>query len=177
MSSDQHAPQPGALPSAPDEPMAVPATPVEPRMSSIMRQVGLVVVASGALLWGVWATHTILTLRNTSPHLVKVELADLVREYVQREARSGEAPEDLTARTASFLKALNSAVSAQARKGDIVLLGNAVVDGDIPDITATVRAEVYAHQPQAAASAPAQAGRKSDDGKPQVSEVSHGQSH
>ena len=177
MSSDQHAPQPGALPSPSDEPMAASATPIEPRLPSVMRQVGLVMAASGALLWGVWATQTILTLRNTSPHLVKVELADLVREYVQREARSGEAPEDLTARTASFLKALNSAVSAQARKGDIVLLGNAVVDGDIPDITATVRAEVYAHQPQAAESAPAQAGRKSDDDKPQVSEVSHGQSH
>jgi len=156
-------------------PTAAPAVPNEPRQPSVMRQVALVMAASGALLWGVWATHTILTLRDNAPHLVKVELADLVREYVQREARSGEQAEELTARTANFLKALNSAVSAHARKGDIVLLGNAVVDGDVPDITATVRTEVYAHQPRAAEPAPAPAGMKSDDGKTEVSEVGHGQ--
>ncbi|WP_197412524.1 TrbI F-type domain-containing protein [Novosphingobium sp. Fuku2-ISO-50] len=116
----------------------------------MLRPVALVMAVSGALLWGVWATHTILTLRRSTPHLVKVELADLMREYVQREARSGEAAEALTARTASFLKALNTAVGAHARRGDVVLLGNAVVDGDIPDITARVRAEVYAHQTRAA---------------------------
>lgn len=160
-----------------DPPIAAPVVPNEPRQQGVMPRVAVVMAASGALLWGVWATHTILTLRDNAPHLVKVELADLVREYVQREARSGEQSEELTARTANFLKALNSAVSAHARKGDIVLLGNAVVDGDVPDITANVRTEVYAHQPRAAEPAPAQAGMKSDDGKTEVSEVGHGQGH
>jgi len=133
--------------------------------------------ASGALLWGVWATHTILGLRNSAPHLVKVELADLVREFVQGEARSGEPAEEITARTASFLKSLNSAVGARARHGDIVLLGNAVVDGDVPDITAMVRADVYAHQSPAAEPAHGPTEAKPQAAKAAENEVGHGQSH
>lgn len=107
-------------------------------------------VAAG-LLWGVWATHAILDLKRGSNHLVKVQLADLVREYVQTEARSGAAPEQITAQTAGFLKALNAAVNAHAKTGEIVLLSNAVVDGAVPDITAAIRSEVYASVPRTAA--------------------------
>jgi hypothetical protein len=128
---------------------------------SVLPRVALAMAVSGTLLWATWATHTILNLRDTHVRLVKVELADLVREYVQREARSGEPPEEITARTATFLKALNSAVSADARRGDVVLLGNAVVDGDVPDITAQVRAAVYAHAPRG----------------PESKEVDHGDNH
>jgi len=149
----------------------------EARALVVMRQVTLAMAAGGALLWGVWATHTILGLRNTSQHLVKVELAELVREFVQREARAGEPAEEITTRTASFLKALNTAVGTRARHGDIVLLGNAVVDGDIPDITATVRADVYAHQPPAPEPAHVPTEAKPEPVKPQESEVGHGQSH
>lgn len=102
-------------------------------------------LAAAGLLWGVWATHAILGLQRGSNRLVKVELADLVREYVQAEARSGAAPDQITAQTAAFLKALNAAVAAHARAGEVVLLSNAVVDGAVPDITPTVRSEVYAH--------------------------------
>jgi|GEM_PF-6702012 len=159
------------------EPAAAPIIANEPRPLVVMRQVALAMAAGGALLWGVWATHTILGLRNSAPHLVKVELADLVREFVQREARSGEPADEITARTASFLKALNSAVGARARRGDIVLLGNAVVDGDIPDITAMVRADVYAHQSPAAEPAHVPTEAKPEPAKPQENEVGHGQSH
>lgn len=100
------------------------------------------------LLWGIWATHAILDLKRGSNHLVKVQLADLVREYVQSEARSGAAPEQITAQTAGFLKALNAAVNAHAKSGEIVLLSNAVVDGAVPDITPAVRGEVYASTPR-----------------------------
>lgn len=109
-----------------------------------MLRIALVMAASGLLLWATWATHTLLTLRDSAPHLVKVELADLVREYVTAEARSGEPAEAITAHTANFLKALNSAVANHAKHGTVVLLGNAVVDGDVPDITVAVRGEVYA---------------------------------
>lgn len=102
---------------------------------------------AGALLWGIWATHAILGLKQDANHLVKVQLADLVREYVQNEARSGAAPEQITAQTASFLKALNAAVNAHARAGEVVLLSNAVVDGAVPDITPAIRNEVYARAP------------------------------
>jgi hypothetical protein len=38
-------------------------------------------------------------------------------------------------------------VNSHARGGTVVLLANAVVDGAVPDITMTVRQEVYARVP------------------------------
>jgi len=172
MSNDPSTRQPELPLGKPGDPIVPPGSSMAPRHSGLMRQVVFVMAASGVLMWGVWTTHTILSLRKAAPHLVKVELADLVREYVQREARSGEPAEEITARTASFLKALNTAVAAHARRGDVVLLGNAVVDGDVPDITATVRAEVYAHQPQA----PEPVHAPIED-KAAENEVGHGQGH
>jgi hypothetical protein len=99
------------------------------------------------LLWGTWVTHGLLDLRHRSPHLVKVQLADIVREYVQGQARSGASADQITTQTAGFLKVLNVAVSEHASRGEIVLLSNAVVDGDVPDITVSVRQEVYARIP------------------------------
>jgi len=150
-------------------PFTAHAAPNEPRRPSVMPRVFLIMATSGALLWGVWATHTIVTLRDSAPHLVKVELADLVREYVQREARSGGSAEDLTAHTASFLKALSTAVTRHTRPGTVVLLSNAVVDGDVPDITAAVRADVYAHQTRATEPA-----HTMSEDRPAVSEDAHG---
>ena len=121
-----------------------PANAVPSRRSIAMTAV----LVAASLLWGIWATHAILDLKRGSNHLVKVQLADLVREYVQAEARSGAAPEQITAQTAGFLKALNAAVNAHAKAGEIVLLSNAVVDGAVPDITPAVRSEVYASAPR-----------------------------
>ena len=120
-------------------PLAVPA------VRSLSRQALLVGIAAATVLWGTWATHAILTIEHSSPRIVKVELADLIREYVQVEARSGASPEQITAQTGDFLKTLSAAVGARARHGEIVLLSNAVVDGAVPDITGEVRQEVYSH--------------------------------
>jgi hypothetical protein len=60
-----------------------------------------------------------------------------VRDYVQAEARSGAAPDQITAETGAYIKALNLAVARHAAQGEVLLLSNAVVAGDVPDITAT----------------------------------------
>lgn len=115
-----------------------------PARGGYRRMLGIGIGGLG-LLWGVWASHAIIDLRRASPHLVKVQLAELVREFVGLEARSGVPSEQITAETSAFLKALNEAVRAHAHRGEVVLLANAVVDGAVPDITAEVRQEVYAH--------------------------------
>lgn len=117
------------------------------------RQMLGVTAGAATLLWGVWASHAILDLRRAGPHLVKVQLAELVREFVQTEARSGAPSDRITAETATFLKALGEAVNARAAHGETVLLANAVVGGDVPDITMAVRSEVYAHVPRPQAGA------------------------
>ena len=105
-------------------------------------------LGAAAFLWGFWASHAIIELRHGGPHLVKVQLAELVREFVQVEARSGAPADRITAETGTFLKALNEAVGARAAHGETVLLANAVVGGDVPDITMAVRSEVYSHVPR-----------------------------
>lgn len=128
----------------PSDRVVVAASPGFPAQRRQFLTIGL---AALAVLWGTWATHAILDLRRGSTHLVKVQLADLVREYVQTEARSGMPADQITAQTTAYLKALNETVSAHARGGTVVLLANAVVDGAVPDITMTVRQEVYARVP------------------------------
>lgn len=110
-------------------------------------------LGAATLLWAVWASHAILELRRAGPHIVKVQLAELVREFVQTEARSSEPSTRITAETAAFLKALGEAVNARTAHGETVLLANAVVGGDVPDITQAVRSEVYAHVPHPRAGA------------------------
>ena len=111
------------------------------------RQPVLFVLAGLALLWATWATHSICEIKRASPHIVKVQLAGLVQEYVQAQARSGASADQVSAQTTAYLKALNETVSAHAHAGTVVLLANAVVDGAVPDITMTVRQEVYARVP------------------------------
>lgn len=111
------------------------------------RELGIFVLSSLALLWAAWTTHAICEIKRVSPHIVKVQLAGLVQEYVQAEARSGAPADQVTAQTTAYLKALNETVSAHAHGGTVVLLANAVVDGAVPDITMTVRKEVYSRVP------------------------------
>ncbi len=115
-----------------------------PPVRAPLRRLAALGGAIAMLLWATWVTHVLLDLQHRSPHLVKVQLADIVRDYVQAEARSGASPDQITAQTAQFLKILNDAVSAHAHGGEIILLSNAVVGGDVVDITDAVRGQVYA---------------------------------
>ena len=139
----------GELPLAPDADNHGNAHAATPTLQRAMmrRQFTGLGVAAAALLWGTWATHTIIDLRHSAIHVRKVQLAALVGEYVQAEARTGAAPDQITAETATFLKALNTAVASHSGNGEILLLSNAVVGGDVPDLTADVRQEVYRQLP------------------------------
>jgi hypothetical protein len=147
-----HAPQPqGQLPLEEVALHAAPQVPLDDGMAQRLsvflkhrsRPIAIAALGLGALVWASWATHTLLDLRRSSPHIRQVQLADLVREFVQGEARSGASPDQITAETSSFLKSLNAAVARHAARGETVLLSNAIVAGNIPDITPAVRQETY----------------------------------
>lgn len=125
-------------------------------LASNRRQILAMGLTGACLLWGSWTTHKLLGLEQRVTTIRKVALADLVREYVQGQARSGAAPDQITAETGAYLKALNLAVARHAAQGEVLLLSNAVVAGDVPDITATIRDETYASlaKPQGGAAAP-----------------------
>jgi len=112
------------------------------------------VLAGGLALsavWVAWATKGIVELRTHQTHIVKARLTEVVSDYVQATARSGGSPDQVTQATANFLRVLNDVVTARSADGQIVLLANAIVAGQAPDITDQIRAEVYAKVPRPAA--------------------------
>lgn len=134
-------------------PRAVP--PHSPRKSSgvAVRQVAMVGMIALGAVWGAWVSKGVYDARHASNHIVKVQLAQIVQEYVQSTARSNMPPDQIGQQTAVFLKAVNDAVETHRSAGEVVLLANAVVAGNVPDITSEVRNEVYAKvaRPQARA--------------------------
>ncbi|SLK08070.1 type-F conjugative transfer system protein TrbI [Novosphingobium mathurense] len=111
-------------------------------------RIGLVPVAMvGALvaagLWGAWVTKNVLGAADT-PAIAKVQLAGIVGEYVQAQARSATPPEQVTTETRAFMGEVQKNLERRGASGQIVLVGEAVLAGNVPDITAEVRREVYA---------------------------------
>lgn len=117
----------------------------------------LLACAGAAAVWGVWATRVLVDLSRERHTLVQVRLSEIVGDYVRNAARSSLPAEEVSRQTAGFLKVLNDVVGEQGSGGRIVLLGNAVVSGDLPDITQDVTAQVYSRvsRPIPAAAAPA----------------------
>jgi len=111
-------------------------------------RIGLVPVALvGALvaagLWGAWVTKNVLGAGDR-PAIAKVQLSGIVGEYVQAQARSATAPEQVTTETRAFMGEVQKNLERRGASGQIVLVGEAVLAGNVPDITAEVRREVYA---------------------------------
>jgi hypothetical protein len=91
-------------------------------------------------LWGVWATRSLLALEKRE--VVTVQLARIMGDFVEAEARSGRTPEQMRSEVAAYLKAVQASVERLGREGRTVLVAEAVVAGGVPDLTETVRADV-----------------------------------
>lgn len=120
-----------------------------PRRQGIDRmQVALVAALVVALCWGAWMTRAVLDLRSENAPFVKVQLQKIITEYVQGQARSATPPEQIQAETARFMGALDAAMKHAAGEGQVVMVNEAIVAGDVPDVTDAVRAEVYTKVPR-----------------------------
>ena len=97
-------------------------------------------VAAG--LWGAWVTKNLMAEEGTAP-MARVQLSAIVGEYVQAQARSATPPEQVTAETRAFMAEIQRNLEARGQRGQIVLVGEAVLAGNVPDITASLRKEVY----------------------------------
>ena len=109
-------------------------------------------VAAG--LWGAWVTKSVLA-GPERPAIARVQLSGIVGEYVQAQARSATPPEQVTTETRAFMAEVQRNLERRGASGQIVLVGEAVLAGNVPDITAEVRREVYTRvkMPQVAAGA------------------------
>lgn len=107
-------------------------------LSPLQMLVGLLFLI--ASIWAMWATREVLQLR--SHKVVSVRLGELVNQFALAEARSGDDPDKVTARTRAFMEALDKALKARSADGAVVLVGEAIVSSSGEDITAAVAADV-----------------------------------
>lgn len=101
---------------------------------------GLLVL--GAMIWGMWVTRELLKPRQD--RIVAVRLSSIVGDYVQAQARSASPPAQVEAEMRKFMASLDTELAQRARKGEVVLVGEAVLTKNVPDITDNVREAVYA---------------------------------
>lgn len=128
---------------------AVPSTTVAAnarRRSVDWKLVGLIGSIVVAGLWGAWVTRELLST-PTAPTLVRVQLSSIIGEYVAAQARSQTPPDMVTAETKAFMGAVQRNLEARGARGQVVLVGEAVLAGNVPDVTMAVRREVYAKVP------------------------------
>ena len=108
------------------------------------------VVALG--LWGSWVTKNVMDDAKLPP-MARVQMSRIVGEYVQAQARSASTPEAVTAETKAFMGEIEKNLKARGARGQIVLVGEAVLTENVPDITNELRGEIYkkVKRPQVAA--------------------------
>lgn len=112
-------------------------------------------LAVAALLWGAWVTKNILDPAVVKAPIASVRLEQIIGEYVQAQARSSTSPEVVTQQTQAFMAALGEELKARGADGTTVMVGEAVLSQNVPDITADVRNAIYAKVPPPATPAAA----------------------
>lgn len=112
--------------------------------------------AVASLLWGVWVTRELLAPAPSVP-MASVRLEALISEYVMAQARSNAPPEIVTQQTQGFMSALGEEIRARGQMGTTVLVGEAVLSNNVPDITGEIRQAIYARVPPPAAAPQPQA--------------------
>ena len=101
--------------------------------------------AIAALLWAAWITKEVLAAgSDRRPAFAAVRLAPIVEEFVQAQARAQGPEAQAAAETRAFMARLDAELRRRGRNGTTVLVAEAVVSRDVPDITADVRRAVYA---------------------------------
>lgn len=101
---------------------------------------GLLLLA--AIVWGMWVTRTILA--PPEDHIVSARLSAIVGEYVQAQARSTAPPAQVEAEMRAFMASLDKELQRRGASGQVVLVGEAVLTKNVPDITESLKKAVYA---------------------------------
>lgn len=105
-------------------------------------QILALVLLLGAAIWGMWVTRELVKPRQD--RIVAARLSSIVGEYVQAQARSASPPSQVEAEMRNFMASLGAQLERRARKGEVVLVGEAVLTKNVPDITDALREAVFA---------------------------------
>jgi hypothetical protein len=102
--------------------------------------VGALLVA--VTVWSMWVTKQLL--RPHQDQIVSARLSGIVGEYVQAQARSASPPGQVEAEMRKFMATLDQELQRRSANGQVVLVGEAVLTKNVPDITAELKKAVYA---------------------------------
>ncbi|AOH87255.1 hypothetical protein AWL63_24180 (plasmid) [Sphingomonas panacis] len=129
-----------------------PVPPSAPRSSSVRRRpgfggfsrsqivIGLVLLA--LLIWGMWVTRALTAPKQE--HIVSARLSALVGDYVEAQRYSGSPPERVQAEMRAFMASLDKELQRRSADGQVVLVGEAVLTRNVPDITDSLKKAVFA---------------------------------
>ena len=92
------------------------------------------------LVWAAWVTRELVARPTNS--VVKLNLAGLVQEYMIAASHSNWTADQIRTQTGAFTGAIDDQIAAYARDGTTVLMTEAVLSKNVPDITPRVRAAI-----------------------------------
>jgi len=105
-------------------------------------QIGAGLILLAAIVWGMWVTK--LLLAPKAEHIVSARLSSIVGDYVQAQARSASPPAQVEQEMRKFMATLDGELERRSAGGQIVLVGEAVLTKNVPDITDSLKSAVYA---------------------------------
>src|SRR3546814_12047400 len=82
-----------------------------------------------------WVTRELVKPRQD--RIVAARLSSIVGDYVPAQARSASPPAKVEAAMRQFMESLDSELAHRAKQGAVVLVGDAVLHKNVPDLTDT----------------------------------------
>lgn len=135
--------QPAPAVSRPVVPVARAAKPSGAGFAGLsVAQLILCAAAVLLLVWCMWVTR--LLTAEPPQRIVKADLSRIVGDYVKAQSRSATPPDQLQAQLRQFMSLLENEIDRRGAKGQVVLVGEAVLSKTVPDITPDVVRSLYA---------------------------------
>ncbi|MBL4641278.1 MAG: TrbI F-type domain-containing protein [Verrucomicrobiales bacterium] len=112
------------------------------------REIIIFAAAIALFIWGAWVTKNLVADEGGRQDFVQLQLQGIIGEYLQAQARSSSDEQTAAKETAVFMAALDQTVDGLSKAGKVVLVHEAIIGGDVPDVTESVKAAVYAKVPR-----------------------------
>ena len=97
------------------------------------RSVIVVLLVTAAILWIVWVSLRLI--EPDSQQIVQVRMSEIMRDFVDAEAKGNADPEMMREAIARYLKATEAAVDDISNSGHVILVAEAVLSKNTPDAT------------------------------------------
>ena len=121
-----------------------PVPPSAPDVREAKRKIGFGGFTRGQIFLGLvmWVTRALT--QSKQDHIVSARLSSLVGDYVEAQRYSGSPPDRVRAEMQAFMSSLDTELQRRSQSGQIVLVGEAVLTKNVPDITDSLKKAVFA---------------------------------